>query len=192
MALTLPIYHDNIKFNKIDRGEWCMKFTIETVYDQKAMTAMVRALRKTVNKKRSKRTHRFGMIAIILGLFLLFSADAINFRLVITLTVVAVIVLALIFEDAINAYFTRKRGLPGLEKAVVTFHENGYHSVTALGESDFYYNTIQCFIECGDYFIFAFGPSHGQVYNKRNITGGTAEDFSAFITEKTGKQLEVA
>ena len=34
-----------------------MEFIFETNYDQKGISAMAEALRKTVRKKRSKRTH---------------------------------------------------------------------------------------------------------------------------------------
>lgn len=36
------------------------EFTFETTYNQKAMTTMARALRKTVRKKHSRRSHIFG------------------------------------------------------------------------------------------------------------------------------------
>lgn len=169
-----------------------MVFTIETVYDQKAMTAMVRGIRKTLRKKQSKRTRNFGMLSITLGIILLISVEKITAaRFVVTLAAIIVILLALIFQDPLNAYFTRRRGLPGLDKAVVTFHEEGYHSATAIGESDFYYDTIACVIDSGDYFVFAFSPTHGQVYDKGKLIGGTAHEFAEFIEKKTGKQLIV-
>ena len=48
-----------------------MEFTTTTDYDMKTLTAMARALRKTVRKKRSRRTHIFGWIVVLLGTFLL-------------------------------------------------------------------------------------------------------------------------
>lgn len=77
-----------------------------------------------------------------------------------------------------------------MDKSIVTFHENGYHSVSTVGESEFPYSAIQCIIDTGDYFVLAFGPSHGQVYSKQSIRGGTIEDFMMFLAEKTGKTIE--
>lgn len=168
-----------------------MEFTIETTYDQKAITAMVRGIRKTLWRRQTKRTRIFGTVAILIGLLLIFSAEAVTLRRVVTFSAMAVMLLAMIFQDQINAYFTIKRGLPGLNRAVVRFREEGYHSATSVGESDFYYETIVSFIDAGDYFVFAFGPSHGQVYDKKTLTGGTVEEFAAFIAKKTGKQLVI-
>ena len=171
------------------KGAYVMEFSIETTYDQKALTAMVRALRKTLGRKRSRRTRNFGIFAILLGLILCFSAVEINFRLIVTMLIVLIILLALLFQDPINAYFTRKAGLPGMEKAVVTFRETGYHSQTALGESDFRYDTIRMLADTGDYWVFAFSPRHGQVYEKKTLSGGTPEEFQQFLQEKTGIKM---
>ena len=48
-----------------------MEFTTTTDYDMKTLTAIARALRKTVRKKRSRRAHIFGWIVVLLGTFLL-------------------------------------------------------------------------------------------------------------------------
>lgn len=43
-----------------------MEFTFQTIYNQKELTTMARALRKTLRKKKSRRSHVFGWIAVIL------------------------------------------------------------------------------------------------------------------------------
>lgn len=58
-----------------------MEFTTTTDYDMKTLTAMARALRKTVRKKRSRRTHIFGWIVVLLGTFLLLPPAAAPFPL---------------------------------------------------------------------------------------------------------------
>jgi len=47
--------------------------------------------------------------------------NVLDFRTIITWSVVAILFFTLIFEDRINGYVARKRMLPGLEKATVTF-----------------------------------------------------------------------
>ena len=47
-----------------------MEFKFETAYNQEAITVMAKALRKTVRKKRSHRSHIFGVLVIILALLL--------------------------------------------------------------------------------------------------------------------------
>ncbi len=167
-----------------------MEFSIKTTYDQSAMAAVARALRKTLRKKRSRRSHILGWIVVLFGALLLFSQDSFGIRQLLTAFAMILIIFVEIWEDRINGYFARKRGLPGLDTSLVTFHETGYHSETALGSSDFYYDSILRITEYGDYIIFIFSINHGQVYDKRSLTGGTIQDFKLFLIEKTGKNIE--
>ncbi len=90
-------------------------FTFETTYNQKAMTTMARALRKTVRKKHSRRSHVFGWIITVFAVLLIFPIGERNFildfRTVLTLIAVLVIVVTLLFEDRINGYIAKKRML---------------------------------------------------------------------------------
>lgn len=167
-----------------------MEFTVETTYDQKALTAMARALRKTVRRKHSRRSHVFGWSACLLGILLIFNAAEVNAKVIITALAVIFMLGALLFEDQLNGYIARKRGLPGLDRSSVTFHDKGYHSVTPIGSSDFSYDTILRFAETNDYFVFIFSKSHAQVYAKNGLTGVSSEEFAAFISQKTGKPVE--
>ena len=63
-----------------------MEFRFETQYTAKTMAVMARALRKTIRKKRSRRSHIFGWVVFALGVLLvLINGFALNFRTVITL-----------------------------------------------------------------------------------------------------------
>ncbi|MBE6542178.1 MAG: YcxB family protein [Ruminococcaceae bacterium] len=171
-----------------------MEFKFETAYNQEALTVMAKTIRKTARKKRNRRSHIFGVIVIILALLLTLPLGdrefVIDFRTILTWLVVAILIFTLIFEDRINGYVARKRMMPGLDKAVVTFSEDGYHSETEIGTSEFKYNTIMMLAETADYFVFVFSQSHAQVYNKKSITGGTVEEFREFIKNATGKEIQ--
>lgn len=169
-----------------------MEFTFETVYDQKTVTAMVRALRKTQRKKRSRRSHIFGWIVIALAVLLMVS-DFVNAKADIgtwvTLATVLVLLAVLTWEDAINAYLARKRTLPGLVKNTVTFREDAYRSVTEMGNTEWFYENILDVIEMPGYFVFLFSKNHAQIFDKATMTGGSAGDFRTFIAAKTGKEV---
>lgn len=171
-----------------------MEFKFETAYDQEAITVMAKAVRKTVRKKRSRRSHIFGIIVIIIALLLTLPLGGKEFSLdlktIITWLVAAILLFTLIFEDKINGYIARKRMMPGLDKATVIFKPDGYHSDTGIGSSDFKYSTIMLLAETKDYFVFVFSQSHAQVYSKKSITGGTVEEFREFITNATGKEFQ--
>ena len=134
------------------------------------------------------------MIVIILAFLLTLPLGdkefVINFRTIITWIIAAILLFTLIFEDKINGYVARKRMLPGLEKATVTFHADGYHSEAELGSSEFKYNTIILLAETDNFFVFVFSQSHAQVYNKNSITGGTIEEFREFLKNVTGKEIQ--
>ena len=174
-----------------------MNFTFTTLYDQKALTAMARALRKTVRKKHSFRAHLFGWVAVVLGLLLLLlplgkSDFEISFKTIATLLAILVLLFALIKEDAINGYFARKKLLPSLISSTTVFSTDDveYHSSTQVGDSTFRYDNIVALAETADYFVLIFGKSHAQVYDKSSITGGTNEDFRKFIQCVTGQPLQ--
>lgn len=168
-----------------------MEFVFETDYDRKAMTAMAKGLRKTVRKKHSRRSHIFGWIVIALGLLLSWPSSDVNRGDVVTWITIAVMLGALLFEDCLNGYFARKKMLPGTSHAKAIFTEDGYRSETQMGNTEWKYENITAMAEMQDYFVFLFSKNHAQVYDKRTLTGGTADEFRAFMQEKTGKAIEI-
>ncbi len=170
-----------------------MQFKFETAYDREAVTIMAKALRKTARKKRNIRSRVLGVIvavaAILLTLPLGDREFVLDFRTVLTWLVVAVLVFVLFFEDRINGYVAKKRMLPGLETATVTFNEEGYYSETELGSSEFKYGNIAMIAETEDYFVFIFSQSHAQIYSKKSVSGGSIEEFRDFIKNATGKEI---
>lgn len=168
-----------------------MGIQFETDYNMETLTAMAKGLRKTVRKKRSRRVHIFAAVVLVLGILTILATVAGGEPLgasgVVTLLVV---ILVSLFEDRLNAWFARKRLLPGTEHAVATFEEDGYVSATGVTESRFSYAQIVAVAETARYFVFALSSHHTQAYDKRTIRGGSVEDFRAFIAEKTGKLVE--
>ncbi len=170
-----------------------MEFVFETTYNQKALTAMAKGVRKTARKKRTKRSHLFGWIVIALAILLTLAGIKDGFEItanrIITWLAALVILIVLLFEDKINGYVAGKRMLPGTEKSRVMFTEEGFYSETQAGKSEWNYDRILILAETKDYFIFVFSSSHAQVYDKNNLSGGTAQEFRKFICEKTGKAM---
>ena len=171
-----------------------MEFTFETQYNAKTMAVMAKALRKTIRKKHSRRSHIFGVIVVIFAILLTLPLGdkefVLDFRTIITWLVSAVLIFVLLFEDKINGYIARKRMLPGLYKSFVTFSADSYYSETEIGNSEFKYNNIISLAETADYFVFIFSQSHAQVYDKKSISGGTIEEFREFIKGVTGKEIQ--
>ncbi len=165
-----------------------MEFRFDTKYDAKALTSMARALRKTLRKKRSRRTHIWGWIVIVLGLLvsLPLGEREITMSSVVTWVALAVMLAVFLFEDRLNGKIAGKRMLAGTERTETVFTEERYTSVSALGKSEWNYGNIKVVAENAGYFVFLFSENHAQVYDKSTISGGTVEEFREFIAGKTG------
>ena len=58
-----------------------MEFIFETIYNQKGISVMAEALRKTIRKKNSKRSHIYAVLVILLGIMLSFSQNGEEFKI---------------------------------------------------------------------------------------------------------------
>lgn len=174
----------------ISEGRRIRVFTFETEYTAKSMAVMARVLRKTVRKKRSFRSHLFGWIVVGFGLLLLVGDFGPDVRTVVTLAAILLVLMALLFEDRLNGYVASKRLLPGTEKAVTVFNDDGFVSSTEVGRTEWKYDKITLVGETTDFFVFVFGASHAQLYDKRQLQGGTADAFRRFIRTATGKPVQ--
>ena len=143
-----------------------MIFQFQTTYDQKTLTAMAKALRKTVRRKRSRRTHIFGWLLVILALFVFFTtffldSTAVDSHTVLTLLVGFAVLIAMIKEDALNGWIAGKRVLADSHEAVTTFTEDAYTTVTNAATSEWRYDHIQVICDTGEYVIFVLDKLHG-------------------------------
>lgn len=170
-----------------------MEFTFETIYNQKALTTMAKALRKTVRKNKSRRSHILGWIVMIMGVLLavnsLRSGVIFSAKNMVTWLAIIAIFIVFIWEDKINGYIARKRMLSGTEKATTIFNEEGFVSTTEIGKTEWNYDKVIRIADTKDYFVFIYSANHAQVYDKNNISGGTTEEFYRFIEEKIGKKI---
>ena len=171
-----------------------MEFIFETKYDQKGISVMAEALRKTIRKKKSKKQHVWVILIIILGVILSMPKNneelKITFNLIITWIAIITMVVVLIFQDKINGYIARKRMIAGMEKSITTFKEDSYISETNIGKTEFYYKNIQEIAENNNYFIFIFDQSHAQIYDKNGLTKGNIDEFRNFVTKRTEKEIQ--
>lgn len=171
-----------------------MEYCFETVYDQQTLTAMARALRKIKRRKHSIFMRVLGLLVVVMGLYLSTPLGGKEFsfsaRSLVSYAALLIILITLIWEDAINGYFARKRMLPGTAEADSVFTDEEYTTKTKAGVTHWNYQRIDSLAESRWFFIFIFNENHAQVYDKEYLTGGTEEEFRKFIEEKTGKKFK--
>lgn len=167
-----------------------MEFTCHTTYDHKALTAMARAIRKTVRAKRSRQIRVYAWIIIGLLLVSLWLSWGRVWQTVIHCAVIAALLLLHWKEDSINAYFAKRKALPGTDFADTTFYADHYLVKTPAAETKWQYEKILALAESGGYLVFAMGKNHALAMEKAALKGGNIPEFYRFIEEKSGRRVQ--
>ena len=165
-----------------------MEIQVKTVYDQKALTAMARGLRKTVRRKRSRRSHIVGWVLVVLALLFGVGDLALNpgWKGWVDLAVAAVLLVVLLTEDRVNGFFAGRKVLPGSREVETVFTEQDYVATVQNAQTRWSYESIQAIAEGKEFIALALSNRHAQVYAKGGISGGTAEELLSLLQTKTG------
>lgn len=167
-----------------------MEYTCHTIYDQKALSAMARALRKTVRKTSTRRVRILGWaIFALAGLMLVLSDGSLVSKVLDGIAMVLILVVQ-VWGDAINGWVAKRRILPGAELCSTQFYTDYYASKAAGASTRWEYGSIVAVVESRDYFFFILGKNHAQAYQKSQLKGGTVDGFRSFLEQRTGKAVE--
>ena len=112
-----------------------MEFTCHTKYDQQALTAMARAVRKTVRAKRSRMVRIWAWIIIALLAVSLWISWGNVWQMAADCIVIAALLVIGWKEDAINGYFAKRKALPATDAADTAFYPDHFLVKTAAAES---------------------------------------------------------
>ena len=148
-----------------------MEFTCNTCYDRKALTAMSRAVRKTIRKKSSRLLHIYSWVALDSAVILL-------------------LLLVQLKEDALNAFFARRQAMPRLEDCDTCFYSDYYETRFPGSVTQWQYDRILHLAETSRYIILILGKNHAQACGKADLAGGSVEAFRSFLEQKTGKETQ--
>lgn len=165
-----------------------MEIHVKTVYDQRALTAMARGLRKTVRRKRNRRSRIVGGVLMVLALLLGVSIlrTGLCWQGVADLVVAVVLLAVLLTEDQVNGYFAGRKAMPGARDTETVFTEQDYVATAQTAQTRWSYEGVCGIAEGKDYIVLALSNRHAQVYDKRGISGGTAEELLTLLQDKTG------
>ena len=167
-----------------------MEFTCNTCYDRKALTAMSRAVRKTIRKKSSRLLHIYSWVVIALCLLSIWVSWGDPWYVALDSAVILLLLLVQLKEDALNAFFARRNALPGMEVCTVRFLEEHYETKIAGAATQWQYSKLLRLAENDRYLVLILGKNHGQLCDKEGVTGAAPEELRAFLEKKTGLTVE--
>lgn len=167
-----------------------MEFTCHTTYNQKALTAMARAVRKTVRAKRSRIIRLYAWIIIALLVVSLWLSWGNVWQTVLHSVTIIALLLVHWKEDAINGYFAKRKALPGTNSADTAFCADHFLVKTAAAESKWQYDKILALAETGAYLVFIMGKNHALAFEKAALVGGSLPEFRRFLEEQSGQNIQ--
>ena len=167
-----------------------MEFTCHTTYNQKALTAMARAIRKTVRAKRSRITRLYVWVIIGFLFVSLWLSWGNVWQTVVNCALIALLLTINWKEDALNGFFAKRKALPGTNCADTTFYSYHYLVKTPAAESKWQYDTILALAETRDYFLLVMGKNHAMALEKASLEGSRISEFCRFIEEKSRHRIQ--
>lgn len=167
-----------------------MKFTCHTTYNQKALTAMARAIRKTVRAKKSRIARIYAWVIIVLLAASLWLYWGVVWKTVANGATLAALLLVNWKEDALNGYFARRKALPGTDAADTTFYPDCFLVKTAAAESKWQYDRILALAESHSYLLLVMGKNHAMALDKTALEGGSVSELCDFLEERSGQKIQ--
>ena len=161
------------------------EYVVRTTVDRRAMTALARAARKTLRRRRSRLVHTFGMAVTAVMLVLALGNWMIGDRTWWLNLALALLMLVV----TVNGLAGLRQVQPGSREVTAEFTGEHYVHQTGTAVSLWQYDKVQAVCETGEYFILLLDSRHGQVYAKEGFTRGTPMAFRDFISRKTGKLI---
>ena len=169
-----------------------MEFTFELNYNQKAMTAMAKAIRTGLQEEQDKKSKIIGWVFVALTVLILLFSDSFGWMQIAACFIIAGFAAYLIWQDQINGYLAMKKLPEKMRKGKWLFREDGYFSDTEAGESDYSYKNIFLMVESQGYMMLVFHEGTAHVIDMSTIQGGTAADFRKLLRRQTSLTIQEA
>ena len=167
-----------------------MEFTCHTIYDQKALTAMARVLRKTIRAEQSLIVRHWGWWVIILAAVAFWLSWGTVWQMVLSCVVIFGLLVVNWKGDAIDAYFAKRWRYRNRDFDDISFFADHFLVKTATAESTWRYDKILALAETGEYLVLVMGKNHALAMEKAMLEGGSLPEFCRFLEEKSGRNIQ--
>jgi hypothetical protein len=169
-----------------------MEFTFDLNYDQKAMTAMAKAIRTGLQEEQDKRSKIIGWIFIALTVLILLTSKTFGWMQIAACILIAGFAAYLIWQDQVNGWLALRKLPEKMRKGRWLFREDGYFSDTEAGESDYSYHNIFLMVESQGYMMLVFHEGTAHIIDMSTIQGGTAAEFRKLLRRQTSLTIQEA
>lgn len=167
-----------------------MEFTFDLNYNQKAMTAMAKAIRVGLQEEQDKKSRIIGWIFVALTILILLCSKTFGWMQIVASVIIAGFIAYLIWQDQVNGYLAMKKLPEKMRTGKWLFREDGYFSDTEAGESDYSYKNIFMMVEYQGYMMLVFHEGTAHVIDLSSIQGGTAQDFRKLLRRQTNLTIQ--
>lgn len=169
-----------------------MELTFDLNYDQKAMTAMAKAIRTGLQEEQDKKSKIIGWIFVVLTVFILLLSDRFGWMQIAASILITGFAAYLIWQDHVNGYLALRKLPKKMRTGKWLFRDDGYFSDTEAGESDYSYNNIFLMVESQGYMMLVFHEGTAHVIDMSTIQGGTVQDFRKLLRRQTSLTIQEA
>ena len=169
-----------------------MELTFEMNYNQKAMTAMARAIRTGLQEEQDRKSKIIGWGFVALTVLILLMSESFGWMQIVACVIIAGFAAYLIWQDQVNGWLAMKKLPEKMRTGTWLFREDGYYSNTEIGECDYTYEKIFMMVESRGYMILVFHEGKAHIIDLSTIQGGTADDFRRLLRRKTSLTIQEA
>lgn len=162
-----------------------MELTFDLNYDQKAMTAMAKAIRVGLQEEQNKKSKIIGWGFVVLTVLILLFSKTLGWMQIAAWVIIAGFAAYLIWQDNVNGYLAMKKLPVKMRTGKWLFREDGYYSDTEAGESDYSYENIFMMVESQGYMILVFHEGKAHIIDMSTVQGGTDADLRRLLRRKT-------
>ena len=167
-----------------------MELTFDLNYDQKAMTAMAKAIRTGLQEEQDKKSKIIGWVFVALTVLILLFSNTFGWMQIAACVLITGFAAYLIWQDPINGYLAMRKLPEKMRTGKWLFREDGYFSDTEAGESDYSYKNIFLMVESQGYMMLVFHEGTAHVIDMSTIQGGTAQDFRKLLRRQTSLTIQ--
>lgn len=170
-----------------------MNYTIEMMYDNSAILAMAKAVRKTMRAKFDGRKKYLIAAVIAMGCAVLIKdivTKNVGLNTLVAVCSATALVVYILSEDKITARRSRKKVNEVGFALRVDFGEEFYTSTTEMAQIEWKYSDIVALVKTDNHIVFVLSESQAQAFDLNGLKEGNPQQFIAFVEEKTGKKVQ--